>query len=168
MTKTQDRTKVPGPEYVTRMTFEAPQEFCFDWCTDYSPKDAALEGEKYLRRVIERRRDRVVFEDLAEMPAGWSWARYEVTLNRPRGWHMESVGIQRTVVGDYTLTPVNERRTRFELRYRRRPGLLAFRRVPKSERDPQDARMWRKFKRALERDYRASLRRRPALRSGRR
>jgi hypothetical protein len=143
---------------VTRVVFDAPLPFVFRWCTDYSPIDPKLEGEAFTRRVIERGRRRVVFEDIQAMESGWSWARYTVTLLPPDRWHMDSVGNMRHVVGDYTLASTSDGRTRFELRYRREPGLVKFRRVPKKERGPEDLRIWRNFKRALERDYRASLR----------
>ena len=154
------RRSWPGPEYVTRVTFDAPLAHSFRWCTDYSAIDPQLEKEEYARRVLERGPRRVVYEDLASTKAGWSWARYVVTLQPPDRWHMESIGTARCAVGDYLLTPLSGDRTRFELRYRRKPGLLPFRRVPKKERDPQDLVTWLHFKRALEKDYRASLGRR--------
>jgi hypothetical protein len=159
-----DRRKLPGPEYVTRVTFDAPLSFVFEWCTDYGSQDARLGGDSFQRRVLERGRGRVVFEDLEETETGWSWCRYVVTLQPPDAWHMDSVGTHRHAVGDYKLLPTADGRTRFELRYRREPGLLEFRRVPKKERDPEDRNTWRSFQRALEKDYRASRRRTDARR----
>ena len=152
------RRKLPGPEYVTRVVFDAPLEFAFRWCTDYGPGDPGLEGGGYYRQVIERSRNRVIYEDLQPNRRGWEWARYEVTLLPPAGWDMDSIGTQRHAVGDYRLTRRPDGRTAFELRYRREPSLRPFRRVPKSERDPEDHATWRGFGRALERDYRASRR----------
>ena len=34
-----------GDEARIRVAFRVPLEFAFDWCTDYTPRDAALEGE---------------------------------------------------------------------------------------------------------------------------
>src|SRR5438309_936549 len=44
----------PGPEYRIRVSFRAPIDFVFAWCTDYTPGDAALEKETYQRKIIER------------------------------------------------------------------------------------------------------------------
>ena len=157
-----DRRRLPGPEYVTRVTFDAPLPFVFRWCTDYGPSDPALANDRFVRRVIERRRRRVVFEDLEPLDPGWSWARYVVTLVPPDRWHMDSIGTHRHVVGDYSLSPIAEGRTRFELRYRREPGLLEFHKVTKTVRDPEDLRTWLHFKRGLEKEFRASRRDRTA------
>jgi hypothetical protein len=152
------RERLPGPEYVTNVTFDAPIDYVFRWCTDYTPNDPKLGGRTYARRVVERGPDRVVFEDLDELPKGWSWAHYTVTLFPPDHWHMDSIGSHRHAVGDYTLRSEPGDRTRFELRYRREPGLLPFERIPKAERDPDDLALWTRWKRALEREYRASRR----------
>ncbi|HTT25438.1 MAG TPA: hypothetical protein VMH90_00550, partial [Thermoplasmata archaeon] len=72
MDGTTERRSLPGPEYVTRVTFHAPIRFCFRWCTDYRASDPQLEGGGYARRILERHRDRVVYEDLAKLPNGWS------------------------------------------------------------------------------------------------
>ena len=160
------RRRLPGPEYVTRITFHAPLAFVYRWCTDYGPSDPALAKDRFVRRVVERSRRRVVFEDLEELDDGWSWARYIVTLLPPDRWHMESLGTHRRVVGDYSLSTAPNGRTRFELRYRREPGLLDFRKVAKKVRDAEDRRTWMHFQRALERDFRAARRTRTGRPSG--
>ena len=53
-----------GDEARVRAVFRVPLEFAFGWCTDYTPEDAALEGETYQRKIIERSKNRVIFEDL--------------------------------------------------------------------------------------------------------
>jgi hypothetical protein len=153
----------PGPEYVVRQRFHAPLKFVFDWCTDYSAKDASLEGERYTRRVILRETRRVVYEDLEESPDGWFWSRQVVTLRRPRGWHMESLGNRRNVVADYALTQVSPGVVELELRWRRRRSLMEFEKRPKSRSEREGRRGWKNFARALERDYRAS---KPPVRRG--
>src|SRR5438309_12068066 len=60
----------PGPEYRIRVSFRAPIDFVFAWCTDYTPGDAALEKEAYERKIIERTSRSVVFEDLEESKDG--------------------------------------------------------------------------------------------------
>src|SRR6266550_3230412 len=76
----------------------------FAWCTDYTPDDAKLEGESYQRKIIERSRRRVVFEDLEETKDGWVWGQDVVTLLPPDRWHMDGVGNRRDVTADYKLT----------------------------------------------------------------
>lgn len=151
------RSSWPGPEYHVTTTFRAPVGFSFAWCTDFSPQDSKLEGEEYTRRIIERSPRRVVYEDLEDADGGWAWARYVVTLRPPSQWHMESVGTRRQVVADYWLRPLPNGGTHFELRFRRRPGILPFRRRGKREFDAELTRIWRRFARALERDFRRQL-----------
>lgn len=154
-----DRKKFPGPEYHVHVTFRAPLSFSYAWCTDFSPLDAKLEGEDYHRKVLRRSRRSVVYEDLEDAPGGWHWARYNVALGPPDRWHMESTGNHVQVVADYQLTALPRDRTRFDLRWRRRPGLLEFTRVPKGENERSTTVAWQRFARALERDHRKSRRR---------
>ncbi len=142
-----------GDEARVRATFRVPLTFAFEWCTDYTPQDAALEGESYERRVIERTPRRVVFEDLEDTPSGWVWARDVVTLRPPRRWHMESVGSHRDASGDYVLTTLPDGRTQLDLRWWRRahgPG----KRIPRAQREKETTQAWRRFAAAMERDYR--------------
>ncbi len=50
-----------GDEARVQVAFHVPLEFAFRWCTDYTPEDAALEGESYSRKIVERSGRRVVF-----------------------------------------------------------------------------------------------------------
>lgn len=144
--------------YRIRVAFRVPLPFAFAWCTDFSPEDAALEGESYRRKVVERTRRRVVFEDLEESPDGWFWARDVVTLRPPNRWHMESVGSRREVIGDYLLTNLPDGRTQLELRWRRRPIMRETKPLTKAQREASTLTAWRRFGRALERDYRRAQR----------
>ena len=74
-------------KYQIRVEFRAPLDFAFAWCTDFSPEDSRLEGERYQRKVIERTLRRVVFEDLEETGTGWVWSRDVVDLRPPDRWH---------------------------------------------------------------------------------
>ncbi len=146
----------PGPEYRIEVTFRAPLRFVYRWCTDYRRDDAAREGEKYTRRVVERTKGRVVFEDIEPDEAGWFWTRHVVRLIPPYRWHMDGWGNRRHVTADYRLAPVGKNRTRLELRWRRRPSLLKFTRIPKSVGERSSRLGWANFRRELERDYRRS------------
>src|SRR5437870_11934124 len=99
----------PGPEYRVRVSFRAPIDFVFAWCTDYTPGDAALEKEAYERKIIERTSRSVVFEDLEEYKAGWDWSTAVVSLRPPNRWHMDGMGNNRVVVDDYVLLGLVDR-----------------------------------------------------------
>lgn len=115
-----------GAEARIRVAFRVPLDFAFAWCTDYTPQDGALEGESYERKIVERTRRRVVFEDLEETESGWVWSRDVVTLRSPDRWHMEGVGNRRDVAAEYVLSRLPDDRTQLELRWRsgkrRRPA----------------------------------------------
>lgn len=144
-----------GDEARVRAVFRVPLKFAFEWCTDYTPQDAALEGESYIRRVTERTPRRVVFEDLEETPSGWIWARDVVTLRPPNRWHMESVGSHREVTADYILRTLPDGRTQLELRWWRKPTSLG-RRIPRAQREKETGLAWKRFAKAMERDYRGA------------
>jgi hypothetical protein len=152
----QERSNWPLPEYHAQAIFHAPLAFAFRWCTDFRPNDGRLEGEEYERRVLERSRRKVVYEDLEETKSGWSWARYVVWLQPPARWHAESFGNHRNLVADYRLTELPGGRTRFDLWYRRRPSVLPFQRVPKKDSEAETNRAWRRFGQHLDQDFRAS------------
>ena len=156
MPQRSERKGWPGPEYHVEVTLPVPLPFAFAWCTDFRPDDAEREGESYLRKVVERGARRVVFEDAEETPQGWDWARYEVTLQPPNRWHMHRIGNHVDAVGDYRLTALPGNRTRFELTWRRRPGLFDFHRGSKRERERLTTIAWRRFGRAMGRDYKKS------------
>jgi hypothetical protein len=146
----------PDPEYVIRQRFRAPLRFVFDWCTDFSPGDPDLEGDDYERQIVTREPGRVVLEDLRRSPEGWFWTREVVSLRPPHGWHMESIGNRRHVIADYRLTEPAAGVVELELRWRRRPSMMKFVRIPKLRLQRETKAAWQRFARALERDYRAS------------
>jgi hypothetical protein len=148
-----------GPEYHVTARFRAPLEFVFRWCTDYTPGDAVLEGETYERRILSRNERQVVFEDVESMDDGWAWKRYTVDLRPPRHWHAVSVGNRRNLTIDYELTEDGPDRTRLDLWWRRRPGVLAVRPPPpKAAVERESTQAWRRFAAALEGDYRNAVR----------
>jgi hypothetical protein len=138
--------------------FRAPMDFVFRWCTDYTPGDAVLEGEKFERRILSRSERQVVFEDIESVGDGWAWKRYTVQLRPPRRWHAVSVGNRRHLTIDYELTEEGPGRTRLDLWWRRRPGVLPVRPPPKATVERDSTRSWRRFAVALEGDYRRASR----------
>ena len=145
-------------EYAIRTTFRAPVPFVFAWCTDYSAKDAEIEGEEYERRVISRERSRVVYEDLEKIPGGWSWSHWNIRLSPPRVWRAEAIGNYRSWRLEYRLRSLDDGRTELTIRGRRTPMLLGTKNPARSELEGDLRKAWRKFGRALEADYRRSLR----------
>ena len=144
-------------KYQIRVEFRAPLDFAFAWCTDFSPEDSRLEGERYRRKVFERTPRRVVFEDLEETGTGWVWSRDVVDLRPPNRWHMEGAGNRRDVVADYLLSAFSDGRTRLDLRWRRRPRMPESKPLTKAQREASTRRAWKRFAAALERDHRRSL-----------
>ncbi|HEV2317487.1 MAG TPA: hypothetical protein VGV89_07945 [Thermoplasmata archaeon] len=150
--------RFPSAVYRISQEFDAPIDFVFRWCTDYSPQDAALEKEHYERRILARSSKQVTYEDLESDKNGWVWRRYVVDLLPPDRWHAESVGNRRLSSIDYRLTELPGARTRLDFVWRR-TGIEGYPRNPPKRATERDAtRDWENFGRALERDYRKSRR----------
>jgi len=150
--------------YVVHATFRAPKAFVLRWCTDYSPKDAGLEGAKFRRRIVKRSRQKVVYEDLDNTSSGWMWSRWNITIQPPDRWHAEAVGNYRSWNIDYHLSSLPGDCTKLTLRGRRTPLLLGVKNPPRAELEAELTRTWKMFSRALEHDFRKSRSRRPAPR----
>lgn len=158
MTEQSHRRRAWSPEYRIRVTFRAPLDFAFAWCTDFTPKDARLEGESYERKIIEHTPRLVMFEDLEESETGWIWSREVVSLHPPNRWHMDGIGNRRDVTADYVLSSLPDGRTQLELRWRRRSTMPEERTLTMAEREASSTRAWKRFGTAMERDYRRSRR----------
>ena len=124
-----------------------------------SPDDHKIGGDQDVsRRVLARSRTHVTYEDLASMPAGWYWSRWEVSLRPPDRWHGDGVGNYRSWSVDYRLRALPDGGTELEFRGTRRSSPLgrpspAARRVREGLLED-----WRKFSRALDADYRKASR----------
>lgn len=140
--------------YQVRAEFRAPLEFVYRWCTDYTPSDAKYETEKYQRRIIRRSPREVVYEDLESTKQGWSWSRHIVRLSPPNRWHSDSVGSHRSIRLDYRLARLPRGSTRLTLTAHRTPYGIGTKNPPKSEWERSVRLTWKRFGRALERDYR--------------
>jgi hypothetical protein len=143
----------PGPRYEVRSTFQAPLSFVYRWCTDYTPKDARYSREGYDRRILQRSHREVIFEDLYDTKKGWIWMRRVVRLLPPDRWHADSVGSDRALSVDYRLSKLPGNHTQLTIRARRRPYGIGLKNPPKSQWERSVATNWRRFGRALERDY---------------
>jgi hypothetical protein len=148
--------KWPGPRYQVRAKFRAPVSFVYRWCTDYTPGDARLEGEKFQRRILRRTEREVVYEDLEDTEDGWFWSRHVVRLLPPNRWHSDSVGSHRAYSLDYRLTKLPGDQTQLTLTARRSPYGVGGKNPSKSKWVRSVAKSWKSFGRFLERDYRNS------------
>ena len=144
----------PGPTYLVRVEFQAPLEFVYRWCTDFTPEDAKYEGESFQRRILRRSRREVVYENLDQVGRGWWWSHYAVRLMPPNRWHADSVGSHRSLRLDYRLSPLPGDRTQLILTARRRPTALGPRNPSRAEWNRTVGGSWLKLKRSLERDFR--------------
>ncbi|HTP54922.1 MAG TPA: hypothetical protein VML94_08220 [Thermoplasmata archaeon] len=144
----------PGPRYQVRVSFRAPLDFVYRWCTDYTPGDARLEGEKFERRILRRSPREVVYEDLEELDGGWFWTRHIIRLMPPNRWHSDSIGSHRAYLLDYRLTRLGADRTQLTLTARRSPYGIGGRNPPKGQWERSVKKSWKSFGRFLERDYR--------------
>ncbi len=130
--------------------------YVFRWCTDYGAQDAALEGETYQRRVLERSRRQVVYEDLEDQKDGWFWARHVVRLEPPRHWHSDTIGSHRAYSLDYRLTSPGPGTTELTLTARRRPYGHGGPNPSKPGWERSVTKNWKRFAKALESDYEAT------------
>ena len=143
----------PNPRYEVRVSFNAPLDFVYQWCTDFTPKDAQYETEDYERRILRRSSREVVFEDLEDAKNGWIWSRHVVRLLPPNRWRSDSVGSLRAYALDYRLSRLPGNRTQLILKARRRPYGIGKKNPPKAQWERSTTAAWKSFARALERDY---------------
>lgn len=167
-TRTPNALPWPAPEYRLTVTLEAPLPFAFAWCTDYRADDATRAGERYERRILQRSRNRILYEDLWSQKDGWVWRRYDVRTRPPDRWHADSWGNQRDASLDYLLTPLSEDRTRLDLVMHRRPASGRSYQPSKRALEAELKVLWSNYARALARDYRAAGARVRARRGARR
>jgi hypothetical protein len=146
--------KWPGPTYVVRATFQAPLDFVYRWCTDFTSQDAQHEDDEYERKIIRRTSREVVYEDLYDSKDGWFWSHHQVRLQPPNRWHSDTVGSHRAMSLDYNLSKLPRGRTQLTLTARRRPYGVGGRNPARSQWEAPVAKSWRNFGRALEKDYR--------------
>jgi hypothetical protein len=86
------------------------------------------------------------------------WSHQEVTLRPPNRWHAEATGSHRHWSLDYELRELPDGGTELHLRGERTPTALG-KNPPKAKLERELRGMWSNFGRSLERDYRASQRR---------
>ncbi|MCI4360220.1 MAG: hypothetical protein L3J91_00790 [Thermoplasmata archaeon] len=145
----------PRPEYHIRVQIRAPLECAFRWCTEFTPRDPLLEGERFERRVLSSTARRAVFEDLEWTPTGWYWARSVVSLRPPYRWDLARTGDRVDMAGLYRRIPRTDGGVDLDLRWRRRPHVTPREHLSRRNRERNSTRGWRRFAAALEADDRA-------------
>lgn len=148
----------PPPTYRFRTEFDVPASFAFRWCTDYRSDDSRRSKENFERRVLERSRSAIVFEDLWPEGRGWGWRHTRITLRPPGRWHADSFGSAREASIDYRVEELPGGRTQFDLVMRRRPSPVRPTQPTRAELDRELRAMWTHYGRAMARDFRASRR----------
>lgn len=146
--------------YLVSVEFGASLAYAYRWCTDYTTQDGKYAGEDKSihleRRIIDRSRRRVVFENLYDAGKGWAWERHVVTLHPPRRWHSEGQGNLQESVLDYSLFPISDRRTRLQIRWKSRP-IGRGPRPSQQQIERHVTQLWKRRARFLQREYRRSL-----------
>ena len=129
---------------------DAPLDFVYRWCTDYREDDYRITRSKSRRRILERTRRRVVYTTREKGKSVGSASI--VTLHPSDAWHVNSIGDDRDIVGDYRLTKLAGGRTRLG---------IVFKVERKSPRAPSKSQflkhingIWDRYIARLEKDYR--------------
>jgi hypothetical protein len=136
------------------VTFRAPRDFVFRWCTDYRSDDGKRCGSPFTRRVLKRTGRSILLQDLWRLPDRWLLNQNQTTLFPPDRWHVDSFGTLRVLSIDYSLTSLAADRTRLDLRIHRRPTEAYPEQPSRSSYERDLTTMWRGYARSLERDFR--------------
>jgi hypothetical protein len=148
----------PGPRYEVRVRISAPLRFVYKWCTDYDSSDGTLSGEGYVRRVLSRESRSVVLEDLYDTKKGWVWIRRDIRLFPPNRWHADSIGSDRALSVEYSLSSLPGNNTELRIEAQRRPYGVGKKNPPKSEWERTVSTSWSKFAKELESGFERSRR----------
>ena len=96
---------------------DAPLAYVYDWCTDFRPDDAKLEGgAKRRHRVVKVSPQRLVRVKAVDKGAENPVMAVElVRLHPPDAWHKDTIGEGDLDSMDYKLTALGPNKTRFTL-----------------------------------------------------
>ena len=95
---------------------DAPIRYVYDWCTDFRPDDAKLEGSKSRHRVMRVSPQRLVRVKVASNGAKNPPMNVElVRLSPPNAWHKDTIGEEDLDSMDYKLTALGPNKTRMSL-----------------------------------------------------
>ena len=95
---------------------DAPLRYVYDWCTDFRPDDAKLEGSKRRHRVVGVSPRRLVRVKVASHGTKDPAMNVEVVrLSPPNAWHKDTIGEEDLDAMDYRLTALGPKKTRVSL-----------------------------------------------------
>jgi hypothetical protein len=140
--------------YKHSRVFNVPVEFAYKWCTDYSPVDSKITRSKFPRIILAKGKDRVVYASFKPGSDGKPKLAVRVVTLHPKtfSWHLDYFAEEDLEVGDYKLTRLGPKKTKFAYALRntwkhgKGPSKEAF--------EAEAKKTWDKFAPALERDYR--------------
>jgi hypothetical protein len=129
----------------------APLSFVYRWCTDFREDDQKITDQRRRIRIHERTATRFIMSVRDRHGAKIVSAARIVTLKPPDSWHLDWIGDEYDEKGDYRLTKLGSRRTRFSATFKVasiKPGAPT-----KQEMRRNVTAVWDKYTRALEKDY---------------
>lgn len=139
--------------YKVSVTFNAPIDFVFKWCTDFREDDGKMTGSKTKRHFLERTKKRIIwvvsYNEGGEPKEGVRVVR----LMPPDAWHFDTCGDSREA-GDYKLVSLSKNKTRldlvFNVTYDNRKDVESRDTWQKETKD-----LWAVYSKYLEKDYKA-------------
>jgi hypothetical protein len=129
----------------------APLQFVYDWCTDYRESDPQITGTRSKRKVLMKTKHRVIW--VASYPSSGKTrnAVDVVTLHPPNAWHLDFIGDEDDLTGDYTLTSLGARKTKLDMTFKVH---YKVRNAPSKAQDVKGLHeVWDKYVAALQKDY---------------
>ena len=138
-------------DYEVFVTFEAPIDYVYKWCTDYQEDDGKLRGASSSRNVVDRSKSRVVFIDHTNPGASDDKEKVRIITLKRNSWSLVGFDEGSNITGNYRLQSLGKNSAMLKLKY-----TLTYKTrklVSKKEMAEEDTRDWNYYKAALERDY---------------
>ena len=137
-------------KYKLSVTFDAPQDYVFAWCTDFREDDGKFTGSKTVRKFLERTPERVIWR--VTFKDGTEGVR-AVWLKPNKSWMLDTCGDGREK-GEYTLKSLGKNKTRLDMRF-----VVTYDSKDevedKEEWEADGDKDWKIYKKALEADFKA-------------
>ena len=139
--------------YRYSVTFNAPIDFVYNWCTDYREDDPQITGASYRRIILEKNKKRVIYASDKKSSDGSTKLAVRIVTLSPGdySWHLDYFSEEDLEQGDYKLNRIGKEKTRLDMVFRNRwkdgPG-------PTKEQFVSETKSsWDTYVPALEKDY---------------